>query len=69
LVNAVLDQARGLGYRCARLDTLAFMTSAQRLYRAQGFCDIAPYLDMSESLKRYICFLELKLSDGGTKSL
>jgi ribosomal protein S18 acetylase RimI-like enzyme len=63
LVEESLNQARRFGYRCVRLDTLAFMDSALHLYRSLGFCDIAPYRDVSASLKRHICFLEIKLSD------
>jgi ribosomal protein S18 acetylase RimI-like enzyme len=62
LVEAALDQARTFGYSVARLDTLAFMDSALKLYRSLGFYDIEPYLDVSMSLKRYICFLELSLT-------
>jgi len=43
LVEAILAQARKLGYRGIRLDTLPEMTAAQRLYRKHGFVDIAPY--------------------------
>ena len=63
LVDASLDAARKRGYGCARLDTLAFMSSALNLYRSLGFYDIAPYLDVSASLKQHICFLELRLTD------
>ncbi|KAJ5457373.1 hypothetical protein N7530_012647 [Penicillium desertorum] len=45
LVQAILAQARALGYRGMRLDTLPEMTAAQRLYRKYGFVDIAPYYD------------------------
>jgi len=62
LVEAALKQAQSFGYSVVRLDTLEFMDSAQKLYRSFGFRDIPPYLDMSDSLKRHICFLELKLS-------
>jgi putative acetyltransferase len=62
LAEASLSAARNFGYRYVRLDTLAFMTSAQNLYRSLGFYDIAPYRDVSDSLKRHICFFELKLS-------
>jgi len=61
LVEASLSEARNFGYSYARLDTLAFMDSALKLYRSFGFYDIAPYRDISASLKQYICFLELKL--------
>lgn len=61
LVETVLYDARTIGYHRMRLDTLGFMDSAQGLYRSFGFQDIPPYLDMSESLKQHICFLELDL--------
>jgi ribosomal protein S18 acetylase RimI-like enzyme len=63
LVEASLNEARNFGYSTVRLDTLAFMASALKLYRSLGFYDIAPYRDISASLKEHICFLELKLAD------
>jgi ribosomal protein S18 acetylase RimI-like enzyme len=63
LVEASLNEARKAGYTHIRLDTLAFMDSALNLYRSLGFYDIEPYRDISASLKQYICFLELKLTD------
>ncbi|KAJ5951605.1 uncharacterized protein N7479_010018 [Penicillium vulpinum] len=45
LVQAILVQARDLGYRGVRLDTLPEMTAAQRLYRKYGFVDIVPYYE------------------------
>ena len=39
----MLERARSLGYRRAVLDTGGFMQSAQRIYEAAGFRDIAPY--------------------------
>lgn len=45
LVARVLDEARGIGYREIRLDTLPAMQEAQTLYEAFGFRDIPPYYD------------------------
>jgi ribosomal protein S18 acetylase RimI-like enzyme len=45
LVEAVLAQAKALGYCGIRLDTLPDMVAAQRLYRRHGFVEIEPYYD------------------------
>ena len=43
LTESALATARALGYERIRLDTLAEMQQAQRLYESLGFHDIAPY--------------------------
>jgi len=42
-VGQLIGAARRLGYDCIRLDTAVFMTSAQKIYRAAGFCERTPY--------------------------
>jgi GNAT superfamily N-acetyltransferase len=45
LVEAVVAEARVIGYRELKLDTLDWMTEARALYRRQGFRECAPYYD------------------------
>ncbi len=43
LAAAVIDEARQIGYRVMRLDTVPWMTTAITLYESLGFRDIEPY--------------------------
>lgn len=45
LVESIIAQAKTLGYRGIRLDTLSSMTAAQGLYRSFAFSEIPPYYD------------------------
>jgi len=45
LLESALENARWLGYRSIRLDTLPSMAAAIALYREFGFTDISPYRD------------------------
>jgi putative acetyltransferase len=43
LAETVIEEARNMGYRKMRLDSLASMKEAVRLYRSLGFSQIPPY--------------------------
>ena len=45
MMQRILDDARAIGYTAMLLDTLPFLTSAIKMYRALGFYDIPPYND------------------------
>jgi len=45
LVATILAEARAIGYRELKLDTLAWMTEARALYARQGFRECPPYYD------------------------
>ena len=58
LVNRIIEEARGEGYKRMLLDTLPFLESAQHIYKKSGFREVPPYNDspMSDSI-----FMELDL--------
>jgi putative acetyltransferase len=58
LVLAIIEEARCIGYRRIRLDTMPKMDNAQRLYGSLGFREIPPYRYNPEPGAR---FLELDL--------
>ena len=45
LAHAVLDEARAIGYRELKLDTLGWMSAARSLYSSLGFRECGPYYD------------------------
>ena len=58
LAEAALGDARRLGYRRVRLDTVPGMEAAQAIYRTLGFRVIAPY---RENPIPGAAFLEIEL--------
>lgn len=71
LAKKLIDDARSIGYRRLRLESLEFLEAAHALYRSLGFHDIDPYSDNSmkvyqspEQLDRYYSitvFMEMDL--------
>ena len=53
LVQAVSERARAAGYRALRLDTLASMGAAMRLYERLGFEETAPYHEATRPGMRF----------------
>jgi GNAT superfamily N-acetyltransferase len=51
LLEQLLADARAIGYRTVRLESLTFLSAAHTLYRSAGFVDITPYAD--NSMKAY----------------
>ena len=51
ILKRLIDDARSLGYRRLRLESLEFLTAAHALYRSAGFHVIDPYAD--NSMKSY----------------
>jgi ribosomal protein S18 acetylase RimI-like enzyme len=45
LAECLVDDAKAIGYRTLKLDTLPAMAQAQAMYAALGFVDTAPYND------------------------
>ena len=63
LVDGLLREARSLGAGVVRLDTVRFMTNAQRLYRSRGFAERDAYAgtEIPPSLQQHWLFFERSL--------
>ncbi len=51
ILNRLIDDARSIGYRRLKLESLEFLEAAHTLYRSVGFHEIDPYAD--NSMKSY----------------
>jgi GNAT superfamily N-acetyltransferase/CheY-like chemotaxis protein len=54
LCDRLIQEARAMGYRKIRLDTLSRMTAALSLYKAMGFVEIGPYRYNPDPTARYL---------------
>jgi GNAT superfamily N-acetyltransferase len=61
LVEAVLREARTIGYDLMRLDTSHRQIEAQALYASFGFVRTEAYYDLPEKLRQWLVFMELPL--------
>jgi putative acetyltransferase len=61
LGDAVVREARSLGYSVMRLDTSVRQIEAQQLYARFGFRRIEPYYELSPAVRNWLVFMELAL--------
>jgi putative acetyltransferase len=61
LANAIIDEARRIGYTKMFLDTGKFMKVAPTLYRSLGFQYTKPYYEIPRDMTEVIDFMELDL--------
>lgn len=63
LGQAIIKEARGIGYRTMMLDTGPAQREAQGLYHKLGFRTVQPYYDLAPELREWLVFMELNLSE------
>jgi len=61
LIDTLIDGGREVGYSRLRLATGTFMTAAHEMYRAAGFRDTEPYLDLAPGFREITMYMELDL--------
>ena len=61
LGEAIVKEAKALGYRTMRLDTSVRQDEAIGLYHRLGFTPIEPYYDVPQEIKGWLVFMELAL--------
>ena len=64
LAEAIVGEARRLGYREMMLDTGPKQVEAQTLYRNLGFTDCGPYYDLPPHLRDWLVFMKMELGEG-----
>ncbi len=63
LAQALIREAKMIGYASMRLDTGFRQVEAQKLYQSLGFVRIAPYYEVPPELEKYLIFMELRLEE------
>lgn len=61
LVTALIDEAIKMGCSLMKLETITYLTEAQRLYHGLGFYDIEPFHKHEHSLAHISVFMERAL--------
>jgi GNAT superfamily N-acetyltransferase len=61
LAQAIVAQARAMGFKSMRLDTSIRQREAQALYKSLGFHPIEPYYPLSSELRSWLVFMEMQL--------
>ena len=61
LAEAIIAEAKTIGYTTMRLDTSVRQLEARGLYQSVGFSEIAPYYDLPPTLQAWLIFMELQL--------
>ncbi|MDX1614085.1 MAG: GNAT family N-acetyltransferase [Candidatus Promineifilaceae bacterium] len=63
LLDALVEEARLIGYRRLRLDSARFMHAAHALYRSSGFVEIEPYAasEIPDAFRQHWIFMERAL--------
>jgi GNAT superfamily N-acetyltransferase len=62
MLDALVSEARMIGYARLRLATANFMTAAIGTYRAAGFGETEPYYDLPDGFGEITIFMELDLA-------
>jgi len=60
LVQKLLEEAKGIGYKRVRLCTYSFMYAAQALYSSLGFRVVSPIQNTSEEIQNSTVVMELE---------
>jgi len=61
LAKEIIDEAKRIGYSSMKLDTSIRQLEAQKLYQGFGFKNTEAYYGLTEKLKTWLVFMELKL--------